>query len=141
MGILDSDLIKVNIRSIDVIVIRDGVVWWPIHTLRAPEDYGCFITGLRRSQIAPPIHGGTLLYKGDIISLVGNGEQLENLAGILGEVDRDVVKPDLVSFALGIAGRLILGEISIRFGAIAGGIGSKAQLIKTSQLRLKVLLS
>jgi putative transport protein len=120
MGILDPDLLESSVTSADVIVTKDAVVGRSISDLRAPEEYGCFVTHVRRTQIQ---------LKGDVVTLVGNTEQLESLAELLGEIERDVVETDLVSFALGISGGLLLGKISVKFGAVAVGIGSAGGLL------------
>ncbi len=128
-GILDADLLESSITSADVIVTEDAVVGRPISYLEAPIDYGCFITHVRRTQVELPAQGSTVLQKGDVVTLVGNTEQLEELAGRIGEIERDVVETDLVSFALGIAGGLILGKISVKLGAVSVGIGSAGGLL------------
>ncbi len=129
MGILDPDLLESSVTSADVIVTKDAVVGRSISDLRAPEEYGCFVTHVRRTQIQLPAEGSTVLQKGDVVTLVGNTEQLEILAELLGEIERDVVETDLVSFALGISGGLLLGKISIKLGAVAVGIGSAGGLL------------
>ena len=129
IGILDPDLLESSITSADVIVTGDAVVGRPISDLRAPEEYGCFVTHVRRTQIELPAEGSTVLHKGDVVTLVGDTEQLEDLAELLGEIERDVVETDLVSFALGISGGLLLGKISVKFGAVAVGIGSAGGLL------------
>ncbi|MDJ0950274.1 MAG: TrkA C-terminal domain-containing protein [Alphaproteobacteria bacterium] len=128
-GILDSELLEGSITSADVIVTEDSVVGHPIRDLRAPEEHACFVTHVRRTQVELPAEGSTVLHKGDVITLVGNTEQLEKLAEMIGEIERDVVETDLVSFALGIAGGLLLGKISVKFGAVAVGIGSAGGLL------------
>lgn len=87
------------------------------------------MTHVRRTQIQLPAEGSTVLQKGDVVTLVGNMEQLDTLAAIMGEIERDVVETDLVSFALGISGGLLLGKISFKFGALAVGIGSAGGLL------------
>jgi Trk K+ transport system NAD-binding subunit len=129
MGILDPELLESSVTSADVIVTREAAVGRPISDLRAPEEFGCFVTHVRRAQIQLPAEGSTVLQKGDVLTLVGNSEQLEDLAAVVGEIERDVVETDLVSFALGISGGLLLGKISIKFGAIAVGIGSAGGLL------------
>jgi putative transport protein len=129
MGILDPELLQSSVTSADVIVTKDTAVGRPISDLRAPEEYGCFVTHVRRTQVQLSAEGSTMLQKGDVVTLVGNTEQLEDLANLIGEIERDVVETDLVSFALGIAGGLMIGQISFKFGAIAVGIGSAGGLL------------
>ena len=129
MGILDPELLQSSVTSADVIVTKDTAVGRPISDLRAPEEYGCFVTHVRRTQVQLSAEGSTMLQKGDVVTLAGNTEQLEDLADLIGEIERDVVETDLVSFALGIAGGLMIGQISFKFGAIAVGIGSAGGLL------------
>ena len=128
-GILDPDLLESSVTSADVIITKDTVVGRPLGDLRAPEEFGCFVTHVRRAQIELPAQSSTVLHRGDVVTLVGNTEQLESLAEDLGEIERDVVETDLVSFALGISGGLLLGQVSFKFGAIAVGIGSAGGLL------------
>ena len=129
MGVMDPELLEARVTSADVVVTRTSFSGRSIGEIRAPEEHGCFITHVRRAQIELPPESGTVLQKGDVVTLVGNSDQLNSLASMLGEIERDVVETDLVSFALGIAAGLMIGKISLKFGAIAVGIGSAGGLL------------
>ena len=128
-GVLDSELLEGMITSADVVVTKDFAAGRRVADLRAPLEYGCFLTKIKRTQIELPVDGDTVLQKGDVVTLVGNEQGLEDLASLLGEIEREVRETDLVTFALGIAAGLLLGEIQVKVGAISVGVGSAGGLL------------
>ena len=128
-GVLDSELLEGKITSADVTVVKDFAAGRQVKDLRAPTDFSCFLTKIRRSQIQLPPEGETVLQKGDVVTLVGNEHGLEELAERMGEIERDISETDLVTFALGISGGLVIGNIQVKLGAIAVGLGSAGGLL------------
>ena len=126
---MDPDLLDVQIDSQELVVLNAGIVGRPVKELDASQEYGCFITRLRRTQIDLPVTDETVLQRGDTLTVVGNTESMEDLAARVGVIERNVIETDLVTFAGGIALGLLIGQIEIKIGSVAIGIGTAGGLL------------
>lgn len=100
-----------------------------ISELHIPAVYGCFITRVIRSQIELPVSLDFQVEKGDVLVITGLKNRLERLVSAFGYVERRFVQTDLLTFCFGIVGGMLLGQISIKIGGVAVGLGSAAGLL------------
>ena len=128
-GILDHELLDSYITTQDVVVTHDGAVSRPLRDLRILEDFGCFVTKIRRAQIDLPVDGDTTLMKADILTVAGDSQAIERLAERIGSIEKDIKETDLVTFSFGIVIGLLLGLISLKISNINIGIGSAGGLL------------
>ena len=128
-GILDEDLLDSYITNADIVVVRDDAVGRPLRELRVLEDFGCYVTRVKRAQIELPAAGDTVLQKADVLTVAGDSQELEEVARKIGQIEREIQETDLVTFALGISLGLFIGEIQIRIGNIDIGLGSAGGLL------------
>lgn len=133
-GILDSDLLDANIDTAELVVMSDAAAGLPLGDLRATQDFSVFVTRIRRTQLDMPVAEDTVLQRGDTLTVVGDAARLESLAKRVGVIERDVVETDLVTFAGGIAVGVLIGQIQIKIGTLAIGIGSAGGLLLTGIL-------
>ena len=128
-GILDRELLDSFITSQDIVVSHESAVSRPLRELRITEDFGCFVTKIRRAQIDLPVDRDTTLMKADILTVAGDAQAIERLAGRIGSIEKDIKETDLVTFAFGIVIGLLIGLISLKIGNINVGIGSAGGLL------------
>ena len=128
-GILDRELLDSYITTQDVVVSHDSAVSRPLRELRITEDFGCFVTKIRRAQIDLPVDRDMTLMKADIVTVAGDSQAIERLAGRIGSIEKDIKETDLVTFAFGIVIGLLIGMISLKIGNINVGIGSAGGLL------------
>lgn len=128
-GILDRELLDSFITSQDIVVSHESAVSRPLRELRITEDFGCFVTKIRRAQIDLPVDRDTTLMKADILTVAGDAQAIERLAGRIGSIEKDIKETDLVTFAFGIVIGLLIGMISLKIGNINVGIGSAGGLL------------
>jgi putative transport protein len=128
-GILEPELLDSHITTQDVVVTHESAVSRPLRELRITEDFGCFVTKIRRAQINLPVDGDTTLMKADILTVAGDSQAIERLAGRIGSIEKDIKETDLVTFSFGIVIGLLIGLISLKIGSISIGIGSAGGLL------------
>ena len=54
-GILDQKVLDSYITTNDIVVNRELVVGQPLRALRVTDEFGCFVTNIRRAQIELPV--------------------------------------------------------------------------------------
>ncbi len=128
-GILDEDLLDSHITNADIVVVRDDAVGRPLRDLRVLEDFGCYVTRVKRAQIELPAAGDTVLQKADVLTVAGDSQKLEEVALKIGQIEREIQETDLVTFALGISLGLFIGQIQIKLGNIDIGLGTAGGLL------------
>ena len=127
--VFDEDLVDAAVDVAEIVVTSAAVVGRTLAELDIRGKYGCFLSAIRRSQIPLPLDPSTRLQKGDIVLASGGRQLLSRLADALGSEERRVQETDLVTFAGGIVGGLLLAQIDLQVGAINIGLGSAGGLL------------
>ncbi len=128
-GILDRELLDSHITTQDIVVTHESAVSRPLRALRITEDFGCFVTKIRRAQINLPVDRDMTLMKADVLTVAGDSQAIERLAEKIGSIEKDIKETDLVTFSFGIVIGLLIGMISLKIGSISIGIGSAGGLL------------
>ncbi len=81
------------------------------------------IASLKRNGLSIPIKNNTVLYGGDIMTLIGWPCDVAAAANHIGYADRDTNTTDMVFLGLGIALGCIVGAISIKINGIPMALG------------------
>jgi putative transport protein len=127
--VLDPELLNYQVVSRDIVVIDRHAAGKPVRELDIPNRYGCLVTGITRAGIQLPASDSFVLSKGDQLHVTGEEQQLQKLAEFLGHMEEKVEETDLLTFAFGIVGGLLLGMVLFRFGDIAVGLGTAGGLL------------
>ncbi|MCP4251049.1 MAG: hypothetical protein GY778_28765 [bacterium] len=93
------------------------------------QKYHCLVTKLTRSSQELPLSADLKVERGDILVLTGIKDQLDGAIKLLGHAERPIHETDLLTFAFGIVGGIILGTITIKVGDIPVGIGMAGGLL------------
>jgi putative transport protein len=70
-----------------------------------------------------------VLKRGDVLTWVAPTEVIDRWAAAIGVVERGVDETDLLTFALGVAGGILLGKLSIDVLGISLGLGAAGGLL------------
>ena len=112
-----------------VVVMNKSVAGKTLSELELSRHYGVLLTDLSRTRVKVPLSGSVELSRGDILSVVGPQENVDQLGERVGHVERPIAETDMVTFAFGIAAGVILGILSIEVGQISIGLGSAGGLL------------
>jgi putative transport protein len=127
--VLDPDLIALTIDSCDIIVTNSEMTGIPLSELSLTTQHGCFPKSVYRSQIELAADPKMVLAKGDVLRVSGERGRLQSLAEKMGEVEREVQQTDLLTFAYGITGGVLLGMVVLKLGKVNIGLGSAGGLL------------
>jgi putative transport protein len=121
--------VDVRIDTRDIVVTRADVAGQSIAELDLIRGYGCIVLGVSRSLMELPVTPQLQLQRGDTIRAMGPREQLDRMAGNVGQVERNAYQTDLITFAFGIAAGLLLGTITVKVGRLPVGLGMVGGLL------------
>ncbi|MDJ0806542.1 MAG: TrkA C-terminal domain-containing protein [Gammaproteobacteria bacterium] len=127
--VLDPGLLNYQIASREIIIIDRHIVGKSIQELDITNKYGCIASNIKRAGIQLPLSKRLLLNKGDILQITGEEEQLNRLAEDFGHIEEEVEETDLMTFAFGLVGGLLLGMSMIKIGTISIGLGTAGGLL------------
>ena len=113
----DRQLLDFPAESVDVVITSKDL---PGHTLKdlAERDNGArsrgiFLRKLMRAGIEMPFHPGTVLDRGDVLTIAGAHKNVESAIKWIGYADRATDKTDMSFMGLGIAVGALLGAMTI----------------------------
>lgn len=127
--VLDPELLNYDIVTKEIVVIRQEAVAKTFSELAITADFGCYVRGLKRASIDLPIDHTVTTNKGDRLYITGESSRLEALAKKIGRIEAEETQTDLLSFAFGIGGGLLLGMIMLKIGGVSIGLGSAGGLL------------
>lgn len=108
---LDRDRQALDFRRL--FVSNRAVAGVPMGQLHLPERFGVVITRVRRGDVEFVPNDDTVLELGDRVRVVGAPERLGQAAKFLGDSYKDLSEVDVLSFGLGIALGLLIGQIAL----------------------------
>lgn len=127
--VFDKELLNYRIRTKEITITKSEFVGKKVWDLRLPAKHGCFVIGMLRSGVDLPVSTSTILQKGDKIQVIGEENRIGQVSEILGSIEEDIEKTDLLTLCLGVAVGLLIGTIVIRVGHISVGLGSAGGLL------------
>ena len=115
--------------SATLIVANKEVIGKSLGEMHLARDYGLVVTEITRDNHSLPVNLAHELQRGDIISVVGLHSGVDKLQGVIGPVEADIVTTDMLTFALGIAAGVLLGQLSITVAGVPLGLGMAGGLL------------
>lgn len=110
----DHELLTFSTENLPVVVSKSGADGKTIEELRhAPYMHGVTIHKVLRNDMPLPLKRSLKLEKGDVVTLVGLPEDVDNAVEEIGYSDRPGNQSDMVFISLGIAIGCIIGAITI----------------------------
>jgi putative transport protein len=121
----DKELLDVPVEVVDVLVTNKEIADKTLADLsRRPGAHGVFLRKLTRNMIELPILPGTIINRGDILTLVGSRSGIDAAASDLGYADRPVESTDIAFLAAGILLGGLVGALSFKWGSIPIGLST-----------------
>lgn len=117
--VVDSELVNFMAEDLDITVASKAVDGMTVDDLRKQKFmYGVSIKGISRGGVCVPVLAQVKIARGDVLSVVGLGREVNAAAKQLGYADRRTTKTDLVFVGLGIFIGGLIGSLAIHIGQI-----------------------
>jgi putative transport protein len=120
----DKDVLDLRITTRNVVVTNREVDGMTLGELGRRTGRGLRLQKLVRLGQELPFARGTVVNRGDTLTIVGDEEDVNRAAGDVGYVERRSVDVDVTYVGLGIALGALIGVPAIMFGRIPLGLGS-----------------
>ncbi|MFM0321607.1 aspartate-alanine antiporter [Caballeronia glebae] len=118
----------VYVERADVMLTRralHGLTLAQVRERAAPADaHGVFVAAVTRLDSTIPALSGTQVQRGDVLTLVGNKEDVARGAARLGYIIRATQKTDFVFLGLGVLLGIAIGRLSAHVGGIDLTLGT-----------------
>jgi putative transport protein len=115
----DKALLEIPIETLDVVVTNRSVIGKTLAELgRGGAARGVFLRTLTRSGQEIPISPGTIVDRGDMMSLIGAKPMVELAVKELGYADRPTTSTDMVFVGTGIVIGGFIGLLSVTIGGL-----------------------
>lgn len=117
--VFDSDLVDFMAEELEITVTSKEFDSMTVDELRRQKFmYGVSIKSISRSGVNVPVLAQVKIGRGDVVTVVGLGREVDEVARRLGYADRRTTKTDLVFVGLGIFIGGLIGSLAIHIGEI-----------------------
>lgn len=117
--VFDSDLVDFMAEGLEITVASKEFDSMTVDELRRQKFmYGVSIKSISRSGVNVPVLAQVKIGRGDVVTVVGLGREVDEVARRLGYADRRTTKTDLVFVGLGIFIGGLIGSLAIHIGEI-----------------------
>lgn len=117
--VTDHELLTFSSEYLPVTVSKSGASGMTLGELRMqPYMHGVSVSKLVRNDISLQLRRGLKLEHGDVVTLVGLPQHVDEAVSEIGFSDRQGNESDMVFIGLGIALGCFLGAIIIKFGTV-----------------------
>lgn len=117
--VFDSDLVDFMAEELEIPVASKEFDSMTVDELRRQKFmYGVSIKSISRSGVNVPVLAQVKIGRGDVVTVVGLGREVDEVARRLGYADRRTTKTDLVFVGLGIFIGGLIGSLAIHIGEI-----------------------
>jgi len=127
--VADEQLRSAKIVNRDVIITQVAAIGKSLEELDITQQYACYPLRLLRSGIDLSLTPTVTLSRGDVLTLSGPQIWLDKLASQMGFFEQEVNTTDLLTFSIGIIVGFLIGQISLKVGGIAIGLGTSGGLL------------
>lgn len=115
--VFDSDLVDFMAEELEITVASKEFDSMTVDELRRQKFmYGVSIKSISRSGVNVPVLAQVKIGRGDVVTVVGLGREVDEVARRLGYADRRTTKTDLVFVGLGIFIGGLIGSLAIHIG-------------------------
>lgn len=117
--VFDSDLVDFMAEELEITVASKEFDSMTVDELRRQKFmYGVSIKSISRSGVNVPVLAQVKIGRGDVVTVVGLGREVDEVARRLGYADRRTTKTDLVFVGLGIFIGGLIGSLALHIGKI-----------------------
>ncbi|NLP61588.1 aspartate-alanine antiporter [Paraburkholderia sacchari] len=120
--------VKLFAQRVDVMLTRrdaDGLTLAQMRERASPEEgRGIYVGAITRLDTAVPALPGTMVRRGDVLTLIGAPSDVARGAKRLGYVIQQTQKTDFVYLGLGVLVGMIIGRFGVKLGGVALELGT-----------------
>ncbi|MCG5075668.1 aspartate-alanine antiporter [Paraburkholderia tagetis] len=120
--------VKLLAQRVDVMLTRreaDGLTLAQMRERAAPEaGRGIYVGAITRLDATVPALPGTVVRRGDVLTLVGAPTDVARGAQRLGYVIQQTQKTDFVYLGLGVLAGMMIGRLGVHVGGVALALGT-----------------
>lgn len=117
--VFDSELVDFMAEELEITVASKEFDSMTVDELRRQKFmYGVSVKSITRSGVNVPVLAQVKIGRGDVVTVVGLGREVDEVARRLGYADRRTTKTDLVFVGLGIFIGGLIGSLAIHIGEI-----------------------
>lgn len=119
LGRLADVALQHDLREFDstrVFVSNHDLIGRPLRELQLPEKHNCMITRLRRGDVWFVPDADTILELGDRVRVATARDNLAAVEELFGDSYRELSEASFLTFAMGLAAGLALGQVPIPLG-------------------------
>jgi putative transport protein len=128
--VTDQDLAQAALDAVDVVITEKPIDGTTLMELaEKPFARGVFLRSISRSGVSIPVSAGTIVERGDVLSIVGKRERTRAAIEAIGVADRVSDVTDMVFVGLGIFLGAIVGIPALRFGALELGLSESVGVL------------
>ncbi len=125
----EEDLGEFPLENRHVVITNSQIAGLTLRETGMVQKYHCLVDKLTRAGQELPLSADLKLERGDLLVLTGIKDQLDGVIKLLGHAERPIHETDLLTFAFGIVGGIILGTITIKVGDFPIGFGMAGGLL------------
>lgn len=118
----DRQLLDFPAEIVDVVITNKKIPGRTIKELAELEagqrSRGVFLRKLTRAGIEMPFHPGTVVDRGDVLTILGSHKNVARAIELIGYPDRSTDKTDMSFMGLGIVIGGLIGAITVHFGHV-----------------------
>lgn len=127
--VYDPDLLEFRIDTLQVVVGDPDIVGTPLGELDLETRYGCLVDGVTRAQVELPLNRDLKLNRGDVLTVSGERNRLQQFAKQVGVIEHDSDVSDLVTFSFFFLGGLLIGQFGLIIGELRVTLGNAGGLL------------
>ncbi|MBY0235469.1 MAG: hypothetical protein K2W93_10845, partial [Burkholderiaceae bacterium] len=130
--VFDRELLDVQQASFDVEVNSRDIAGRRLADLRSNEAIirGVFLKTIQRGQEQLPVAPGTVIQRGDLLTIHGLVPAVERVAALVGNISRPTLNTDFVTLGLAIfVGALVGMALSLPLGGLHIALGSSVAVL------------
>ena len=128
--VTDQDLAQAALDVVDVVITQKPIDGMTLTELaEEPFARGVFLRSISRSGVSIPVSAGTIVERGDVLSIVGKPERTKAAIEAIGVADRVSDVTDMVFVGLGIFLGAIVGIPALRYGALELGLSESVGVL------------
>ena len=116
----DRQLLDFPAEIVDVVITKPALRGRTLKDIAEHEGgreaRGVFLRKLTRSGIEMPFNAGTVVDRGDVLTIAGSRSNVDRVSELIGYADRATDKTDMSFMGLGIVVGALIGAITIELG-------------------------
>ena len=132
--VYDPELLEFQVSSEDVVVSKPAAVGKTPRELRLEAEYGCFADGLSRAQVELPLDRDLVLNRGDVLTVSGERQRLQDFAESVGFINQRSNVSDLMSFSFFFVLGLVIAQFALLIADMRITLGNAGGLLASGIL-------